>query len=111
MTSIERVHGFWRALWRSHRIKGVRHVASISDVPRQLGSKLYIVGVPKPKWAVLACPCRCGERINVNLMSSRQPFWTLSGNDDALTLRPSLWMPEAKCGSHFFVRDSKIEWV
>jgi hypothetical protein len=108
---LPRLDLLWRALWRRHRIKGVRRVASINDLPRRLGGELYIVGSSKPKWAVLACPCACRERIDVNLMSSRCPFWTLSGTDDALTLSPSLWMPDTKCGSHFFVRQGKIEWV
>jgi hypothetical protein len=61
MTVTERIRAFWRALRRRRNIKAVRHVASINDLPRRLGGRLYIVGSPKPKWAVLTCPCRCGD--------------------------------------------------
>ena len=39
----------------------------MSELPPRVRNALYIVGLPA-KWAVLDCPCRCGERIVVNLM-------------------------------------------
>jgi hypothetical protein len=85
-------------------------VNGMADLPSDLGDRLYVVGA-RPKWAILACPCKCGERINVNLMSSRRPCWRLRLNDNKATLHPSLWMPTDKCGSHFWLERNEIRWV
>lgn len=83
------------------------------DLPERLQWALYIIGQHEhsAKWVVLECPCRCGERIYVNLMKSRVPHWQLSLSGDDVTLRPSLWMPQSRCGSHFWVKHNVIEWV
>jgi hypothetical protein len=83
------------------------------DVPDRLGWVLYIVGQhgSSPKWAILECPCRCGERIYVTLMKSRDPHWELPLSGEDLTLWPSLWVSQCGCGSHFWVKRSIIEWV
>jgi Family of unknown function (DUF6527) len=83
----------------------------MQDVPKKLKGTLYIVGKPRPKWAIMACPCRCGQRIDVNLMESRQPSWRLSSDGKEVSLHPSLWMPKEKCGSHFWIRQNRIDWV
>lgn len=101
----------WRWLRRRRRVGGVRRVASMSDLPARLNGTMFVIGETAPKWAVLACPCRCGERIDVNLMSSRKPHWSLSLSREGATLAPSLWMPAEKCGSHFFIRNNRIQWV
>ncbi len=101
----------WRRFWRRDRLKHVVHLDSRSELPKRLGDSIYIVGGESPKWAVLACPCRCGEQIDVNLMTSRRPNWQLTMRNDSVTLRPSLWVPEDKCGSHFWITDNAIKWV
>jgi hypothetical protein len=111
MILIKWIDSSWRRLRRRHRIKAVRRVESMHELPDDVGVTLYIVGLSKPKWVVLSCPCRCGARIDVNLMASREPAWTLSGADKEITLNPSLWMSEKQCGSHFFIRRGRILWV
>jgi hypothetical protein len=111
MSLFKRIGIFWRDLRRRKRIDRVVQVASMSEVPKKLKGDLYIVGGSKPKWAILACPCRCGDRIDVNLMTSRQPSWQLSKNGNEVSLHPSLWMPKEKCGSHFWLRRNRIDWV
>ena len=111
MSLLGRIRVFWRNLRRRHRIDRVVQVESMSDVPKKLKGDLYIVGMSKPKWAILACPCRCGDRIDVNLMASRQPAWQLTKSGQEVTLHPSLWMPKEKCGSHFWIRRNRIDWV
>jgi hypothetical protein len=105
---------FCNWLWgrtRRDSVSRVVPVASRDALPRFLGSALYVVGGDHPKWAVLKCPCGCGEVIDVNLMKSRSPFWTLSLKDGKATLKPSLWVPAERCGSHFFINDNRIDWV
>lgn len=101
----------WRRIRRRQRIKSVVRVESRGDLPKKLGAAIYIVGIDIPKWAVLECPCRCGERIDVNLMRARRPVWRLLAEHGKVTLQPSLWVPADKCGSHFWVRDNRIIWV
>lgn len=75
-------------------------------------NELIIVGSEdNPKWAVLQCPCGCGEQIDVNLMRSRRPFWRLYRTTEGVTLWPSLWVPAWKCGSHFWIVDSTVLWA
>jgi hypothetical protein len=111
MSLLGRIIAFWRKRRRRRRIDRVVQVESMSDVPKKLKGDLYIVGMSKPKWAILACPCRCGERIDVNLMASRQPAWQVTKSGQEVTLHPSLWMPKEKCGSHFWIRKNRINWV
>lgn len=111
MTGGGLINRFVRWLFRRRRIVGVKVIASRSDLPENLKGWLYVVGTERPKWAVLQCPCRCGEQIDVNLMTSRRPHWKLSLRDSVATLSPSLWMPESKCGSHFHLRDNRIDWA
>jgi len=101
----------WRWIRRRRRLQGIKQVASMNDLPNRLDGRIFVVGTGKPKWAVLECPCRCGERIDVNLMTSRRPHWTIAVSAKGATLAPSLWMPAEKCGSHFFVRNNHILWV
>jgi uncharacterized protein DUF6527 len=90
----------------------IRHVDSMRSLPADLSSNLlYLVGDKlAPKWVVLACPCSCGERIDVNLMAARKPVWRLTQSHGKVTLFPSLWVPETKCGSHFWIINSRVEW-
>lgn len=83
----------------------------MDDVPDNLGGTLFIVGNPVAKWVVLQCPCGCEDRIDVNLMRSRRPFWKLSLHRDRASLYPSVWVPKDKCGSHFWLNKNRIEWV
>ena len=90
----------------------VRETATMDALPTPLPqNELFLVGNSiRPKWAVLACPCGCGRRIDVNLMPTRRPTWKLSRTGNLVSLFPSLWMPETHCGSHFWIIDSRIHW-
>lgn len=111
MKMFDYIRHLWRSIRRRHRIDRVVYVGSMSELPKKLKGDLYIVGGAKPKWAVLACPCKCGDRIDVNLMERRHPSWRLVSDGKLVTLHPSLWMPKDKCGSHFWIRRNKVEWV
>lgn len=100
----------WVWLRRRRRISNIVRVGSRSELPDKLGRSLYVVG-EKPKWAILECPCGCGDTIDVNLMRSRSPVWELSMQNGKATLYPSLWVSKQKCGAHFWIRHGKIDWV
>ena len=111
MTIAQIFVNFVRRLRRRRRIEGVRRIGSRADLPTDLGGWMYVVGAERPKWAVLQCPCRCGEQIDVNLMTSRRPYWRVTVSGTRASLTPSLWMPNSKCGSHFFLHENQIQWV
>ena len=110
MNIISLIRGWWRQVRRRRRIDRIVQIDSMSELPRRLGNSLFVVGSP-PKWAVLRCPCGCGERIDVNLMKSKAPRWTLELEQDGASLNPSLWMPADKCESHFWIRRNRICWA
>lgn len=111
MKLLKETISLWKKIRRRRRIKSVVRVESRGELPKKLGTAIYIVGSEGPKWVVLDCPCRCGERIDVNLMRSRRPVWQLAEKHGNVTLDPSLWLPAEKCGSHFWIRDNRIIWV
>jgi hypothetical protein len=97
---------------RRKRIDAIVFVDSLSDVPAKTGGALYVVGDrDKAKWAALSCPCKCGARIDVNLMQSRKPAWTITYQGDTASFKPSLWRPKGTCGSHFWIARNQINWV
>lgn len=89
----------------------VRNAESMTDVPVELGSEIILVKRKGTQlWAVLMCPCGCGERINVNLMRTADPHWMLSVRRGKISLSPSLWVSPKKCGSHFWLIDNGVFW-
>jgi len=112
MTILTRVRNAWKRFRRRKCIKAVMLVESMNDVPPRVGSNLYLVyRGDQYRRAVLACPCRCGRRIDVSLSASHTPHWVVTRAGDEVTLSPSLWVPTELCGSHFFIRRNRIEWV
>lgn len=102
----------WLRLRRRSEYAEVRPVESMDDLPEQLGSAIYlVVRGSSPRWVVMECPCRCGDRVEVNLMQSRDPWWRLTQEENNLSLHPSLWRPKGTCGSHFFVERNRVRWV
>jgi hypothetical protein len=103
--------GLWVAVGQRSDQLQVQVIPSMQGLPSRLGDRLYVVGQPgKFKWAILACPCGCGERIDVCLMPSARPRWELTLRDGRASLSPSIWVPAERCGSHFWLRRNKIVW-
>lgn len=86
---------------------------SMDDVPEVLSNDVFVIhraGIDR--WVVLACPCGCGERLDVNLMTNRRPYWRLRHHRGAtISLLPSLWVPEERCGSHFWIIRNRVVWA
>ena len=89
----------------------VQMIPSMGELPAMIGDRLYVVGQPgKFKWAILMCPCGCGERLDVCLMPSARPRWELTLREGRASLSPSIWVPRERCGSHFWLQRNKIIW-
>lgn len=112
MNLLKRITAAWQHLRRRKRLKTVVLVQSMNDIPANTGSKLYLVyRGGQYRRAVLNCPCRCGRRIDINLNKHSSPHWVVTHNGNEASLDPSLWVPADQCGSHFFIRRNRIEWV
>jgi hypothetical protein len=79
------------------------------DAPQE--DVLYLIGENDDLWAAqMHCPCGCGEMIDLNLMDSIRPRWTVVEEwDGTFSLSPSVWRRRG-CQSHFFVKRSEILW-
>ena len=90
----------------------VKFVNSKSLIPDDTGRTVYIVGTKKiPKWVIFECPCGQKHQLNVPLMKSVSPHWTLIVKRGAATLSPSISVDNDPCTSHFWLRNNRIEWA
>lgn len=98
-----RIIGAWRG----------RHVlAFVNDDPDTvMPGKIYIVGEDGHPWfAVMACPCGCGETIKLAMVQGSRPRWSFVRHwDGTLSLNPSVWR-RIGCQSHFWMRRGRVDW-
>lgn len=103
---------FFKRLWL-RIFPGARiRLQAIKEEPDFLRKTIaYLVGEQGHEWhVVMMCPCGCGEKIFLNLLPDTRPLWRLTAHSDGtFTMSPSVWRT-AGCGSHFFIRRSRIEW-
>ncbi len=73
---------------------------------------IYLIGQPDNPWLVtLKCPCGCNCIIHLNLLEDAEPCWSFKLTaKKRINISPSVRRTMG-CGSHFFVRGSKIEWA
>src|ERR1700744_2789777 len=94
--------GVWRQLFGDALYRGLR----VDDVPEALKKHtVYLVGDDDYLWsAVMACPCGCGKRLEMNLLPTAKPVWKLTeGKSGEISLHPSIWL-KTGCEAHFFLR-------
>jgi hypothetical protein len=74
--------------------------------------RVYLVADGHEPWSAgLACPCGCGEFIQLSLLSRDRPHWRAQRHwNGTVTLYPSVWRIKG-CRSHFFVTRGQIQWV
>lgn len=91
------------------RNRFVTDLAAAQDLREQeIG---FVADGDQLKWAVLVCPCGCGDTISVNLMTTQYPSWSVKfENDASVSIRPSLWVTQDRCGSHFVLTKGRVEW-
>lgn len=85
----------------------------VVDVPDNLlERKIFIVKDGNfPELLVLKCPCGCDAIIQLNLLNDASPLWQYNFNNKGhIDVYPSVWR-KTGCKSHFFIRDSNIDWV
>ena len=95
---------------RNRKYDKIKTVSSFTDVPDNTKEDIYIVRSGKfNKWVIFMCPNECGERIEVNLMNSRDPSWELEIKKGKVSLYPSVVLET--CGAHFWLHKSEAEWA
>jgi hypothetical protein len=73
--------------------------------------QLFVVGEDGYSWcAAMACPCGCGEALQMSLLLEGRPRWMFEEHKDGTpTLQPSVWR-QVGCRSHFFLRKGVVIW-
>lgn len=71
----------------------------------------YLIGESEFRWfAVLICPCGCGDAVVLNLLTEMRPCWRVEVHpNDVVTFHPSI-NRTVGCRSHFFVRQGRVAW-
>jgi hypothetical protein len=55
--------------------------------------------------------CACGECKNKTVTPFGSPNgWTMTKNENKITLRPSIGNWQFPCKSHYHITDNKVEW-
>ena len=83
------------------------------ELPELLSDRtIYIVGQPNNPWLIaFKCPCGCNSIIHLNLLGDAKPKWRYRiTSKKRVNISPSVWRTKG-CKSHFFVKNSKIDWV
>jgi Family of unknown function (DUF6527) len=88
-----------------------RYVDDHPDRNTMVPKELYVVGDRRiQKWALMRCPCGCGETIMLSLSRKRRPSWSVQ--IDWLgrpTLQPSIRQTDG-CYSHFWLKGGQLLW-
>jgi hypothetical protein len=88
---------------------------------RLLGSDILPAKLPKRDlvlteddgelWSVgMQCPCRCGDIVELMLLTDATPRWTLMVDAKGRpSLSPSVWR-KAGCRAHYWVVEGRVRW-
>jgi len=102
----------WQAFWRGGREPRLR-VKLVAERPRRpKRDRLYVTQQSggAPAFGVLACPCGCGEVLNLRFFGARRPRWSVTWDEARRpTVEPSIWR-QAGCRSHFHLVAGRIHW-
>lgn len=73
---------------------------------------IQVEGDDECAWAVgMACPCGCGDVVNLSLVPGREANWRLTlHRDGTVSLFPSVWRTVG-CRSHYWIRRSRLIWA
>jgi hypothetical protein len=107
-TLLNWLRGLWGRLERQHKLITVE-----GDTPPQTvrAKRIYLAHEDGTDWAVaMLCPCGCGDRLELMLLTEVRPSWRLLVDEKGLpSLKPSVWR-EKGCGSHFWLKAGRIVW-
>jgi len=108
------LRGRWQAIaaeWAKVSPPTVR-VELVKDRPqRPRKSRLYVTQqAGQPAFGAMACPCGCGETLNLRFFGERRPRWSIQWDRRRRpTVRPSIWR-QSGCRSHFHLTGGRVDW-
>ena len=86
----------------------------VSELPKEPNEHiLYLEGNLKENnywYALLKCPCGCGDIIMLNLMADAKPSWVVAYKNKSPSVFPSIWRTK-NCKSHFWLTEGKVVWA
>jgi hypothetical protein len=96
---------------KATRVRLLGERSSIGEAESLLSraGDLALVQRGELRWAVMFCPCGCGDTLRINLDGRAGPAWRVWRDARGVTIYPSVWR-DAGCGSHFIVWDSRV-WL
>ncbi|RKN82852.1 DUF6527 family protein [Ulvibacterium marinum] len=103
-----RILGFFRK--KEHGFKW-QIVFELPEEP--LEKILYLEGNIREKdywYALLRCPCGCGDKIMLNLMNDAKPCWKVNIDKRRPSVFPSIWRTK-NYKSHFWLSKGKVVWA
>jgi hypothetical protein len=108
------VRGACRAIvakWAKVSAPTIR-VEFVKDRPQQPHkNRLYVTQqAGHPAFGAMACPCGCGETLNLRFFGERRPRWSVRWDRRRRpTVRPSVWR-QSGCRSHFHLTAGRVDW-
>ena len=108
-----RLAAAWQAAKRSFVRRRQARVKCrfVEFVPARLGAGILYVttGSAGPAFGSMLCPCGCRDALQLRFLPGRHPTWSLSGDQQNPTIKPSIWRTK-NCGSHFYLTSGRVNW-
>lgn len=104
-----RRHGLYTG--RLNRVAYYSERDDLPEIPRP--DEISVAGsLSAPKWAVIDCPCGYGHTILLPLQATVRPHWRIELDAKArVSLAPSIDRDDRVRRCHFWIKESRIEWV
>jgi hypothetical protein len=116
-TSIKQQVGLWlRGLPGSRHLPWPYVLVGFTDaadeIPDRIAARTAVVvqSGDRRTWIAFDCPRHRGERIMLNLSTSRRPCWRIN-EEPKLTLYPSIDAFHSEDRCHFWIKRGRLRWV
>lgn len=124
MKKVIGLFGWFSRKWNSffgciiRRVKDVEvatkfKIEHVEDIPDRISENtIFIVQDGNfPELLSFECPCGCKAKIILNLLPDASPKWSyIIDEQGKIDIYPSI-SRKIGCKSHFFVRESDIDWA
>jgi hypothetical protein len=103
--------------WRRHnrnsaKIHKIRSYPSAAALPEQINRHVLALAGDPPAWAVMACPCGHGHRLQIRIRAhDGAVVWALTESRSGPSLRPSVDFESRGVRCHFWLDRGRVRWV
>lgn len=82
--------------------------AAVRELEKNSSALALVSSGVAVKRAVFFCPCGCGEKISLNLLTQARPSWRVRvEGQGTVSIWPSIWRLSG-CRSHFWIRSNQV---